>query len=282
MTDVDRHNDPVTVHARRRAPLKVDATVTSGSGPATIGPPGPIGPPGLPGKDGKDGVDGAQGPKGDPGTDGAPGLDGSPGGPAGPPGRDGEQGPKGDPGVDGVSSMAAPTVDSGVLYRIILYSNGTVRAVPADAVAPNTPTALTGTASINSIKLTWTPVGGAAQYIIYRDGIDPRIIGATVAEYRDTNVVVGQTYVYAIGAIDGYGLRSTPSGTINVFVDPALNRNPTVSVRIWPTTVAVGSRAIVRVNATDLDAQTLAVTLGVDVGSLIPASDPSVWILAPT
>ena len=132
---------------------------------------------------------------------------------------------------------------------------------------------------INSVKVTWSPVLYEPSYVVYRDG---NVIGTTGALlFRDNNVTVGQTYTYTVQSVDSYGLRSAISSSVSAFIDPALNVSPTITIRSWPTTVAAGNRAIIRVNAKDLDAQTLALALHVDVESLIPAADPSIWILAP-
>ena len=190
-----------------------------------------------------------------------------------------ETGAPGPPGPSGVSGMTGITVDTGELYKVILFSNGQARAIPVGADPPNTPTGLAREVHINSVKLTWNPVQYGPGYVIYRDGSQIGTTGALF--FRDTGVVVGQTYTYTIQAVDSYGLRSGISSSVSAFIDPALNTVPSIEIRSWPTSVALGNRCIIRVNAKDVDAQTLALTLGVDVGSLIPHADPSMWILEP-
>ena len=69
---------------------------------------------------------------------------------------------------------------------------------------------------------------------------------------------------------------------MSAFIDPALNEPPTVTITSWPTSVPLGgSRAVIHVNAKDVDAQALAHTLNTDVGSLVATADPTVWILIP-
>jgi len=179
------------------------------------------------------------------------------------------------------TGMTGSTVDTGEPYRIIMFSDGTVRAIPIDAVTPTAPIDLVAVPRISSVKLTWDDVVGATSYTIYRDGV----VYATTATatYRDGVVVVGETYTYTVRASNFYGLFSDYSDEATAYIDPALNNAPVVEVRTWPTTsVAVGNRVIVRVNAFDLDAQVLAFMLGTDVGSLIATSDPSVWYLEPS
>jgi hypothetical protein len=173
--------------------------------------------------------------------------------------------------------MAANTVDTGELYRVVLFADGRTRAVPAGATAPPMPTGLSAAPSINSVSLAWS--GSAFQYVVFRNGAQLTIVNHP--GYTDAAVTVGETYTYAVQAVDSYGLRSGITTNISVTIDPSLNTPPTIDIRAWPTSVALGNRCIIRVNATDLDAQTLALALGVDVGSLIPHADPSIWILNP-
>jgi hypothetical protein len=177
------------------------------------------------------------------------------------------------------SSLSDSTVDTGDPYRIIMFSNGDVRAIPVGVVEPGTPSSLARTIRINAVRLTWVAGTGAATYAVYRDGV--AYATASTNSYRDTSVTVGETYTYAVQSINAYGLRSAVTSTVTAFIDPALNVAPTVEVRAWPTTVAAGNRAVIRVNAIDADAQFLALVLGVDVGSLVSTADPSTWILEP-
>jgi len=177
------------------------------------------------------------------------------------------------------ANVVGDTIDTDEEYRIIMFSDGTTRAIPVSAVAPDTPTGFARTVRINSVRLTWGAVDGASTYIVRRDDA----VVATVAtnNWRDTAVTVGETYSYTVQTVSVYSLRSAETAPLSAFVDPALNIAPTVEVRVWPSTVPLGNRAIVRVNAIDADVQTLAVTLGTDVGALVPTTDPTVWYLEP-
>jgi hypothetical protein len=172
------------------------------------------------------------------------------------------------------------TVDTGESYKTILYSDGRVRAVPVSAVPPAAPGAPTLTAKVASVRLNWTAVSGATYYGVYRDGVWIASVSETV--YRDFAVTTGETYLYKLRSANAYDMVSESySSEVSVFVDPALNVAPTVEVRTWPTSIPVNQRAIVRINAVDVDAQTLANTLSVNVGSLVGTADPSIWILIP-
>lgn len=180
------------------------------------------------------------------------------------------------------SSMVGLTVDTDEAYRVIMFSNGTVRAIPVAAVDPDAPTGLARTVRINSVRLTWTavsPPDGPPTYIVRRNGAV--VATVTTNNYRDTAVTVGETYTYTVQTVSVYSLRSAQTSPVTAFVDPALNIAPSIEVRTWPATIPLGNRAIVRVNVIDADVQTLAVTLDTDVGSLIPTADPTVWYLEP-
>jgi hypothetical protein len=175
----------------------------------------------------------------------------------------------------GTSSL---TADTGEAYKALLFSNGTVRAVPASATAPPTPANLAAVASASAAKLTWNVSAGATRYIIYRNGA--QLATTTGTSYRDSVGVSGGTFTYRVAAVNGYDMYSPLSATVSAYLDPALNIPPTVAITTWPATIPTTGRCIVRVNAVDADAQALALTLNVSAGSLQPTTDPSVWILS--
>jgi len=172
--------------------------------------------------------------------------------------------------------MTGLTVDTSASYKVIMLSDGTVRAVPAGTTSPATPTGLAAVAGPTSARLSWNVAAGASTYLVYRDGILVRT--TTDTAYRDVGVA-GTTYSYTVAAQNSYGMRSPLTAPLSVFMNPALNTSPIVSVTTWPTTIPTTGSCIVRVNARDVDAQVLALTLSVSTGSLQPTPDPSVWIL---
>lgn len=182
------------------------------------------------------------------------------------------------PGGPSSGSGSGSTVDTGEPYKIIMLSDGTVRAIPAGAVPPATPTGLAVIPRLTSASLTWTAVVGATSYQVTRDG---GIIGtASSNSFRDTNVTIGATYGYRVASIDQYQQRSPASAPVSAFIDIALNQAPAdVSITMWPTPIPIDGYSYVRVNALEVDVQTIAYVLSVDVGSLTSTPDPSVWIL---
>jgi hypothetical protein len=182
-------------------------------------------------------------------------------------------------GGGGASEMFGTTVDTGESYRVIVFSDGTCRAIPISAIAPDIPSLFARVVRVAWVKMTWNVANEATSYIIHRDGVAHAT--TTTNSYRDAAITVGQTYEYTVQSVSAYGLRSAQTLPLVAYIDPALNIAPTVEVRSWPATVPAGQRAVIRVNAIDADAQVLALTLGVDVGSLVATADPTVWNMIP-
>lgn len=162
------------------------------------------------------------------------------------------------------------TADTGEHFKIIMLGDGTVKAIPFSADPPTTPTGLASDVHLTSVKLTWNAADRAASYRIYRD--DVFLATATGTTYRDSAIDLSETYVYTIRAVDQYGEWSDLSDSASAFIDPTLNSAPVVHITQWGP--------YLRINATDVDAQTLDLTLDVDAGSLSVTDDPSVWRLS--
>jgi hypothetical protein len=113
--------------------------------------------------------------------------------------------------------------------------------------------------------------------VIYRDGV--QLTTTTATSYRDNVGRAGGTYSYQVAAVNNYNMHSAKTSAVSAFLDPALNVAPALTITTWPLTIPTTGRCIVRINATDVDAQTLSYTLNVSAGSLQPTADPSVWIL---
>lgn len=174
--------------------------------------------------------------------------------------------------------LMGTTLDTGAQYRIVMFSDGTMRAIPSDAVQPTPPTNLAATSKIAVITLTWSAVSvPGATYYIFRNG--NQIATTTALSYRDLDVVPNTHYTYQVQTRDAYGQRSVLSTSVAAFTDPALNSAPTITVTTWPTTIYPDMKTLVRVNAVDIDAQGLSRALNVNEGNLETTSDPSVWYL---
>lgn len=173
------------------------------------------------------------------------------------------------------------TADTFEPYRIIMLSNGTVRAIPAGALPPDVPSGLARTVRLTSVTLTWLAAARAQSYAVMRNGVQ---IATTFAlKYRDTTVVLSGNYSYTVASIDPYGQRSAPSSPVTAFIDPAINVAPTIAIRAWPTTFPSNGKTLIRVCAADADAQSLTLALAktAGTGTLTPTDDPSIWTYAP-
>lgn len=195
----------------------------------------------------------------------------------------GPAGPQGPPGTSVLGELVADTVDTATEYRLILFSNGTVKAIPVATPDPLPATNLNAVAAVASVTLTWTaatlPTSGKT-YRVYRDGV--LVATTSNVTYRDNAVVTGNTYSYTVVTVDAYGQVSAATSAATAFVDPALNQPPVVtSVTAWPPAHFTDGKTLIRVNASDLDGQALSLELGVDSGFLEPTDDPSVWYYTP-
>ncbi|MGZ4659700.1 MAG: hypothetical protein ACXVYB_00305 [Arthrobacter sp.] len=172
--------------------------------------------------------------------------------------------------------MKAHTVDTNQPYKAILLSDGTVKAVPESTVAPAAPTGVAGAAGPTSARLTWNASDGASFYTVYRN---LNQIGTTTGRVFLDVGPTGSRFSYVVTATNSYGMRSALSSAVSVYMDPALNVPPEVDITTWPATIPTTGSCIVRVNSTDVNVQTLAMSLSTGTGSLQPTRDPSVWIL---
>lgn len=179
---------------------------------------------------------------------------------------------------DGGTGSSGTTVDTGEAYRIIMLSDGTVRAIPFAAVAPLPPAGLALVTKLTSIGLTWTAAVGADSYRISRDGV---IIGTSDSTaFRDTHVTIGSTYSYTVSSLDQYQQRSPETSPVSTTITMALNSAPAgVVITCWPTPIPTDGPAFIRVCAREIDIQIMSTLLNVDAGALTATNDPSLWII---
>lgn len=183
--------------------------------------------------------------------------------------------PGGGGGGGGGTSFIA--TDSGELVKRIDLTLGTRRTIPIPEtwVSPATPTGVGVVIHVSSVRVTWTSVGTASEYIVYRDSVE--LGRSPFASYTDATVVTGQTYQYRVQAVDQYGQRSALSSQVVAFVNPALNIAPVAVVRAWPLTMPSNGQQLVRLNASDEDGQVLTLAMTPSAGTLATTADPSVW-----
>jgi len=77
------------------------------------------------------------------------------------------------------------------------------------------------TANGTTVTLTWTPVGGAYGYKVYRNGgTEPIWQGWTIgATYTDTGLSPATEYTYRLTAYDEYQNESDPSEGKSIFTE---------------------------------------------------------------
>ena len=90
----------------------------------------------------------------------------------------------------------------------------------ADVTAPTQVTGVLGTATQNSITLSWQAStdldSGVSRYRIYRDGSATPLAEVTGLGYTDTGLTISTMYSYEITAVDGAGNESSRSVAITV------------------------------------------------------------------
>lgn len=179
-----------------------------------------------------------------------------------------------------LADLTADTVDTGQPYRLILFSNNVVKAIPAATPDPLPPIGLAAVAKLSSVGLSWTPPATpVGSYAVYRDGV--QIDTVFGGNYRDLGISVGFTYSYRVQTIDPYGQRSALTAPVTAFIDPALNVAPNAQVLAWPVNPPTDGKTNIRVAAFDVNVQTLTLALEADEGLLEPTDDPSVWRYTP-
>lgn len=89
---------------------------------------------------------------------------------------------------------------------------------PPDTTAPDTPTDLNGTPTMNSVALSWTGslAIDVAHYRVYRGGLLIAEVNASVLFYEDTGLDSSTIYSYRVSAVDGAGNESAPTDAISV------------------------------------------------------------------
>ncbi|MEV6329037.1 PHB depolymerase family esterase [Streptomyces sp. NPDC051909] len=76
------------------------------------------------------------------------------------------------------------------------------------------PTGLTvGGTTDTTVSLSWSPVGGAASYQVYRGGT--KVGTTTSASYTDTGLSTATTYAYTVAAVDSAGATGAASAQVS-------------------------------------------------------------------
>jgi hypothetical protein len=175
------------------------------------------------------------------------------------------------------------TADTFEPYRVIMLAVGNqLKAIPSSTPVPGVPTSLSTVVRLSSVHLSWNAPGSAisgTKYALWRNGV--QVFLSEITSYRDIAISSGSSYSYQVQTVDPYGQRSAKTAAVNAFIDPAINSAPTVTVRAWPATFPTNGRTVLRVNASDVDAQALALALSVNTGTIAATGDPSVWIYTP-
>jgi hypothetical protein len=109
-----------------------------------------------------------------------------------------------------------------VAYTIVAVdaSGAGAPSTPTTVVTlPDAPNALAASAVTGvGATLTWDPVAGATDYVVYAQGV--AVATLTQTDFVDTTAVSGTTVAYTVAAADGSG-TGAPAGPVTVVIIPA-------------------------------------------------------------
>jgi len=139
-----------------------------------------------------------------------------------------------------VTSFDDPAVTPGTNYTYVVQSvnksgtaeSGPASATPATCVPP--PGGFVSSASevctngTPSVHVTWNPASGATSYSISRNNVTLQT-GLTGSSYDDPNVTVGQSYTYAVTAVNSGGSTVAPPTSVTIDACPTPPPAPTLS-----------------------------------------------------
>lgn len=138
------------------------------------------------------------------------------------------------------SSYDDPGVTPGTNYTYVVQSvnksgtaeSGSASTTPATCVPPPggfvssaTEVCSNGTPSVH---VTWNPASGATSYSVSRNNVTLQS-GLTGSSYDDSNVTVGQSYTYAVTAMNSGGSTVAPPTNVTITACPTPPPTPTLS-----------------------------------------------------
>ena len=91
-------------------------------------------------------------------------------------------------------------------------ASGTPPGVPANLAAPAG--VATSAATGSSMKLSWSPVAGAAGYELHRGAVKVNATRLTGTSATDTGLVPATTYHWTVRAVDANGVAGPPSAVV--------------------------------------------------------------------
>ncbi|MBT2447694.1 PHB depolymerase family esterase [Streptomyces sp. ISL-43] len=115
-------------------------------------------------------------------------------------------------GRTGTANFIASICSSDWITRFFGLDGAGPGPGPGTLPAP-TGLAATGTDD-TSVTLSWTPVPGAADYVLYRDGT--QVANPAAPPYKDTGLAPGTSHTYTVAARDGAGTAGVRSAPVAV------------------------------------------------------------------
>jgi glycosidase/fibronectin type 3 domain-containing protein len=121
----------------------------------------------------------------------------------------------------GSATGVGPVAGGKATVTLGARSGVVVRTVGADLTGPAAPSGLAATEAYGKVDLSWSAVGGAAGYNVYRSPLSGggrvKVNGAPVSgtTFADTGVQNGRTYYYVVRALDEHGNESASSNEVS-------------------------------------------------------------------
>lgn len=126
--------------------------------------------------------------------------------------------------------------------------------------APGVPSALTATAEVGGVKLSWRAAAHAASYAVYRAtaGIPVRIATTAGTSFRDLDVVAGTTYTYSVSGLNGSlesdrsdSVQATPGALAAQVATVSAVASPSTVVLTWAPSAGATGYKVLRASGTD-------------------------------
>jgi len=139
-----------------------------------------------------------------------------------------------------VTNFDDPDVNPGQSYTYVIQSvnkSGTAESGSASATATSCvppPGGFTSAATevcshgTPSVHVTWNIASGATSYSVSRNNVTLQT-GLTGSSYDDPNVIVGQSYTYAVTAVNSGGSTTAPPTSVTIDACPTPPPAPTLS-----------------------------------------------------
>ncbi len=137
-----------------------------------------------------------------------------------------------------LESLSASGMTGVAVGDVSVTPVGATTVVAVDTVAPPAPTLTATSPTASAPALTWTQIGDATEYRVFRGGSQiATVAGGATTTYTDSGRSDG-SYSYTVKAVDAAGNASAASAAVSVVVDATAPSKPTGVAGTSPTASA--------------------------------------------